>query len=378
MSCATIAATWNVGVDPAELAVVDERLADRRLGDVVDRQRGVGHQLLHQEEPIASSGSAGRRERDEEVARAPRSASRTIDHRTDTEARVDARSPPRAPASERGRRPRRRCRYAPAPGRAPRSRTGTTSRRRCPTGRPSPSGRRRTRAGSGRGGRAAGRSRSRRSTGSRSASGGGGASSARMVPSRTRRDDEADRVERDRDRGGQDLDEEAADAERGELGHRPGGRQGAVRRDKLLARDDRRQVGVVGDVEERGQDRRQGGDDQQLRERQEPPKANATGIGRSSAARPRSAQIMTGRRRRRSTHAPATRPNDERRRSSSSAAQERDVDRPGAEHEDGHERQRDPGDEDAEDRDRRRRPDADERRVAPERGGERVAHGRRA
>ena len=42
------------------------------------------------------------------------------------------------------------------------------------------------------------------------------------------------------------------------------------------------------------------------------PSANATGIEPSSTARPRSAQMRTGRRRSRSTQAPATSPNDER------------------------------------------------------------------
>ena len=84
-------------------------------------------------------------------------------------------------------------------------------------------------------------------------------------------------------------------------------------RTSSLAGDDRRQVGLVGDVEERRQDRRPrprradscGSDSQ-------PPSA-ATGIVPSSTARPRSAQIITGRRRRRSTQAPATKPTSERR-----------------------------------------------------------------
>ena len=42
-----------------------------------------------------------------------------------------------------------------------------------------------------------------------------------------------------------------------ELGGRSAGREGAVRLDEPLALDDRRQVGVVGRVEERRQDRRQ-------------------------------------------------------------------------------------------------------------------------
>ena len=95
------------------------------------------------------------------------------------------------------------------------------------------------------------------STGSRSSRGGGGASGTRIVHSSTRRGDVAHRVDGDRDRRGQELDEEAADPEGGELRGRAAGGEGRVGVDQSLALDDRRQVGVVGGVEERRQDRRQ-------------------------------------------------------------------------------------------------------------------------
>ena len=106
------------------------------------------------------------------------------------------------------------------------------------------------------------------STGSRSSRGGGGASGRRIVPQQHRRHDVAHRVDGDRDRGGQELDQEAADPEGGELGGRAARRECPVGIDQLLPLDDRRQVGVVGGVEERGQDRGQPRHDQQLHEGQ--------------------------------------------------------------------------------------------------------------
>ncbi len=107
------------------------------------------------------------------------------------------------------------------------------------------------------------------------------------------------------------------------------------------------------------------------------PRANATGTDPRSAARPRSAQMRTGRRRSRSTQAPATSPN------TSVApeiepAQQRDLEGARAEDQDRRQRQRDAGDERPEDGDRGRRPDADEGLVAPERGSEGIAHERGA
>ena len=118
-----------------------------------------------------------------------------------------------------------------------------------------------------------------------------------------------ERVDRDRDRGRQQLDEEAADAEGHELRRRAARREGAVRVDQAVPGHDRRQIGVVGGVEEGGQDRppaptRRGAAGTPGRRAR-----RRSGTDPSSAARPRSAQIRTGRRRRRSTQAPATRPN---------------------------------------------------------------------
>ena len=94
-------------------------------------------------------------------------------------------------------------------------------------------------------------------TGSRSERGGGGASGSPDREQQDGGDQVRDGVDRDRDRAGQELDEEAADPEAGELGDGPGRGQGAVGLDEPLALDDGRQVGVVGRVEERGQHCRQ-------------------------------------------------------------------------------------------------------------------------
>ena len=83
-----------------------------------------------------------------------------------------------------------------------------------------------------------------------------------------RRDEERDRVDGDRDRGGQDLDEPAADAEPDELRRGAAAGQRRVRLDEPLSTDDGRQEGAVGGVEERRQDRGPEGDDHQLDERQ--------------------------------------------------------------------------------------------------------------
>ena len=97
----------------------------------------------------------------------------------------------------------------------------------------------------------------------------------------------------------------------------------------------------------------------------QPPNA-AMGIVARSAARPRSAQIITGRRRRRSTHAPATRPTA-RPGDQLHAPDEGDTERVRVESQDRDEWQREPRDEAAEDRDRGRAPDAPKRGVAPQR-----------
>ena len=169
----------------------------------------------------------------------------------------------------------------------------------------SPSGPRRRPAAPGRGRTIRMPSRISPRTGSRSAAGGGGGSLCRIVPSSTRRDDEPDRVEGDRDRRGEHLDQEAADAEGAELRRRAGRRQGAVGRHQLVPLDDRGQVGVVG-ASKNVVSTAASAAREQLPASATP--TNATGMEPSSTARPRSAQIRIGRRRRRSTHAPATRP----------------------------------------------------------------------
>ena len=84
------------------------------------------------------------------------------------------------------------------------------------------------------------------------------------------RDQVGDRVDDDRDRAGQQLDEETADTEPGELGDRAARRQRAVRLDQTLALDDGRQIGVVRRVEERGQHRGQARDHDELPQGERP------------------------------------------------------------------------------------------------------------
>ena len=98
----------------------------------------------------------------------------------------------------------------------------------------------------------------------------------------------------------------------------------------------------------------------------QPPTA-ATGMDPSRTARPRSAQIITGRRRSRSTHAPATNPTS-RAAIEIHGAQRGDLDRAGPERLDRHEREGDAGHERAEDRDGRRAPQEHERAIAPQPG----------
>ena len=76
-----------------------------------------------------------------------------------------------------------------------------------------------------------------------------------------RRDQVRDRVDDDGDRPGEELDEDAADAEARELGHGTARRERAVRLEQALPLDDRRQVGVVRGVEERREHGRERGDD---------------------------------------------------------------------------------------------------------------------
>ena len=120
---------------------------------------------------------------------------------------------------------------------------------------------------------------------------------------------------------------------------------------QLVALDDRRQVGVVGDVEERRQDRARKATTNSWAKRQQPPSAR----DRDRAEQDGPAEVGPDH------HRPPAEPvdpgagdePDHERRDELEAAQHGDLDRPGAEHEDRHERQRDPGDERAEDRDGR-------------------------
>ena len=152
-------------------------------------------------------------------------------------------------------------------------------------------------------------SRISRSTGSRSSGGRWWRLLTPDAPEQHGRREERDGVDGDGDRRGQDLDEEAADAEGQELRRRSARGEGAVGIDELVALDDRRQVGVVGGVEERREEGRRGRRRPASCQYVRTPRANATGTDPSRTARPRSAQMSTGRRRRRSTHAPATSPN---------------------------------------------------------------------
>ena len=120
-----------------------------------------------------------------------------------------------------------------------------------------------------------------------------------------------------------------------------------------------RQVGVVGGVEERRQDRREPGHDQQLREGQDPER-EGDGHG-PEQDRPPEIGPDEHRPPAQPIHPRAGHEPEDERRAELQRAQERDLDRPGAQHEDRRQRQGDPRDERPEDRDRRGGPDADER-----------------
>ena len=75
--------------DAPERAVVDERLADGHLGDVVDGHRRIGDELLHDQAADRDERQPGRRQRDERVA------DRGEQHRADGD-RADAPAPGRA------------------------------------------------------------------------------------------------------------------------------------------------------------------------------------------------------------------------------------------------------------------------------------------
>ena len=127
------------------------------------------------------------------------------------------------------------------------------------------------------------------------------------TPDEQGRDEERERIERDGDRRRQELDQPAARAEADEFGRRAAGRQRAVGGHEPVPPDDGRQEGAIGDVEERREDGRAERDRDEMG-KAEADRERASGMLPRIAARPRSATIMTGRRRSRSTQAPATSP----------------------------------------------------------------------
>ncbi len=103
------------------------------------------------------------------------------------------------------------------------------------------------------------------------------------------------------------LDEAAGDARACHGGHLGAAGEFGVSLDEMLPSDQGGQVRLIGDVEEHGQDPAGQRDDEELRQRE-----TAEGIGDrddpSASTRPRSATIITRRRRMRSTHTPAGSP----------------------------------------------------------------------
>ena len=162
-----------------------------------------------------------------------------------------------------------------------------------------------------------------------------------------------------------------------ELGGGSARRECAVGLDEPVALDDRRQVGVVGRRRRTSSGRRPAPATTSSCANVRTPSANATGIEPSNTARPRSAQIRTGRRRSRSTQAPATSPKRASRRArrcAGSPPRPRPAPRTRIAASGSAIRvMSDPKIEIV-----AARPDPDEGRVAPERGGERVAHGDRS
>ncbi len=180
-----------------------------------------------------------------------------------------------------------------------------------------------------------------------------------------RGDEVGHRVDGDRERSGQGLDQEARRAEREELRYRTRRGQRAVRLDELGARDDRRQVRAVGHVEERRQQRGQQRDDEQLRQRQGPGDRghwDAAQEQRTSEIGPdhhgsTSQPVHPG-----AGDQPNRQPGGE-----IHGAHQRDLDRSRAQHVDRDQGQRQAGEQAAEDRDRRCRPQTGECPVAPQR-----------
>ena len=209
-SWASTIATAHGGVHPPELPVAAPAPGgsrSRSTSNTVTAESPIS--CCPSRHAIATSGSAGRGERDEQVADG-REQHRGDDDVADAE---PCRRPRRDERPEERRRTRRAAAITPIDGRVQpqllERRTGTRSPRRCPTSRRGPSARRRARGGPGRGRRAAGPPRISASTGSRSA-----ARRRRRLraPDRAQQDgrhDERQRVDEDRDGRGQELDQEA-------------------------------------------------------------------------------------------------------------------------------------------------------------------------
>ena len=206
---------------------------------------------------------AGRRQRDEQRCRAPTGASpRSRPCRCPSAAwRGPATTAPMNDddAADAGDEPEHgRLRAA---GR--RARTGTRSRRRCPTAPRAASARRANARRTGSCARAGRPRGSRRGPARGPRRGGGGASSRADRPEQHRRDEERDRVDaRSRSGAVSTWTRKPLIPNARNSGGRPARRQRRVRLDQPLALDDRRQVGVVGRVEERRQDGGQPGDEQ--------------------------------------------------------------------------------------------------------------------
>ena len=151
-------------------------------------------------------------------------------------------------------------------------------------------------------------SRISRSTGSRSTTAG----RWRLLPpdrrQEERRDDERDGVDSDGDRRRQDLDQKAADSEARELGDRSARGEGAVRDDEPALRDDVGRYATLGDVEEGREDRSQEGDEQELGQAEHAGEGGHGDRAEEDGPAEVRATIMIGRRRSRSTHAPANSP----------------------------------------------------------------------
>ncbi len=234
---------------------MDQGLADGHLGDVVDRDGRVGHELLHDETPDRDERQARRRERHEGVADGRQHHGADRD-RADPPAHRGTGGDDRADERRRATDPRDHAEHG-------RTELEVVEDEQEP-GRPEdPPQRSEGHPGAHEG------SKDRVVTDEAETDPDLGQDGFAVLGLRWRslrfadraqqhgRDEVRDGIDGDGDRRRQELDEEAADPERHELGCGSAGRQGTVRLDQAVAVDDRREVGVVGRVEEGGQDRRQ-------------------------------------------------------------------------------------------------------------------------